>query len=239
MRLIPPISVMLLFSLLCGACSRSAEVRYRVSYTVDDNGISRSASGVWSSSTRPAVVPLVSRFETEFHGEAIPLTLPGRGVLLLMPLSKGTGGIYAGTMVRQMFNHLTTTDSSDLVGESAQVANMVGVSKTIRCEHYAIPQPSPEPKELITDHCLNFTFIADPKDQSTFRRIEVEEGRFADLEGVRLRSAAVTITRDPVTRGLDQLLTWLPAAEGYWAGRMVISSDHDHLLPSEIIYMRN
>lgn len=224
-------------ALLGGACSRSAEVRYRVSYTVNDNGITRSASGVWSNAVRPALVPLADQYESEFHGEAIPLRLPGKGVLLLMPIGQQGSEGDAVTMVRQLFSHRASVRDSDRVGNTAEVAEMIGQSRPIRCERYAIPQPRREPQETSGDVCLNFTFIADPRNKSTFRRIEVEDGRFAGLDGVRLHDARVTITRDPVTRGLEQLLPWLPVAQEYWTGRLRTDSDRE-FFDQEFIYMR-
>lgn len=232
----------LLFAMIApmalGACSRSAELRYRVSYTVDDNGVSRSASGVWSDTIRPALIPLATKFESEFHGEAIPLRLPGRGVLLLTPLGDRTGGIYASTAVRHMFAYKTSADSSDLVAQKRQMSNLVGASKPLRCERYAIPQPPLKPNELATEQCLDFMFLIDPNKQSTFGRISVADGYFTGLKGVRLKDARVTISRAPVSVGrLVTLLPWLPAAQAYWTKRLRSDRD-DKFLAEEIIYMK-
>jgi hypothetical protein len=229
----------MLVPMVLGACSSKAEIRYRISYTVDDNGVSRSASGVWSDTIRPAFIPLVTPYETEFSGEAIPLSLPRRGVLLLTPLGGyRTGGIYAGMAVRQMFAHRTSTRSSDLIGETAQMSKLVGLSKRLRCERYALPQLPPEPEEMVKDQCLDFTFIVDPKRQSTFSRISVVDGHFTGLKGVRLKDVPVTITRAPVTEGrLDQLLPWLPAAQAYWRNRLTSDGD-TKFFAQEIIHMK-
>ena len=137
-------AVPLVLALLCGACSRNAKVWYRVSYTLSDNGVSRSASGVWSSVVRPALIPLADKYQLEFHGEAIPLRLPGRGVLLLMPIGNQGSEGDADTMVRQLFSHRASAKDSDRVGNTADVADMVGDSRPTRCQRYAIPQPRRE-----------------------------------------------------------------------------------------------
>jgi hypothetical protein len=58
-------SLVVLMAMLCGACSRGAEVRYRVSYSVDDNGVTRSAAGVWSSTVRPSLLPLAEKYNSD------------------------------------------------------------------------------------------------------------------------------------------------------------------------------
>ena len=201
----------LFVSLLTTACSQSGEARYRVSYSVNDNGVTRSASGVWSSVVRTATIPLASKYTSEFHGEAIPLRLSRRGLLLLMPI--GDQGIEGGTMVRRLFSHRSSVVDSDRTGNTAAIGRLVGETRPIRCARYGTPQPTAEPREIPGEDCLNFMFFSDPDNPSTLRRIQIVDGQFNSLNGVRLTRATVTITTRPVTRRLVDLLRWLPSLQ--------------------------
>lgn len=226
----------LLLTLALQACSRGAEVRYRVSFDVNDNGVTQSASGVWSTAISPSALPLVSRYRSKFEGEAIPLVLPGRGILLVLPVGQPGEGD-AGGIVRLLFQHRAKARDSDRVRSTAEIARMVGQSRRMRCAHYAIPGSGLEPGEVFSNRCLAFLFTADPRDESALQRVRVVGGRFQGLPRVRITDARVTITRAPVTRGLVNLLPWLPSAEAYWSGQLV-SSDDIHL-GREIGYLRS
>jgi hypothetical protein len=163
--------------------------------------------------------------------------VPGRGVLLLLPIGDVGSPGDARTMVRRLFDHRASLPDDDIVGQTAQVADMIGQSRSIRCERYAIASSPPEPGEIIQDACLNFAFIKNPVNQSTFRRAAIVDGSFLHLAGVRLRAARVTITREPVTRRIDRILPWLPEAQAYWAHRLTTDEDRQ-FFDREIIYMK-
>lgn len=218
-----------------GWCSRGAEVRMRVSYKIDDNGIIRSGSGVWSKRIWAAVIPLTEKYNSEFRGEAIPIMLPGRGVLLLMPMGDQGSSGDVGTLLRHRFD---TSNGQNLVSNFTAIARMIGKSKTIPCGLYAIPQTPMEPNEIPVDHCLRFAFISDPNNASTFRRMTVVDGRFPDVKGLKLRDARITITSEPVSRGLEKLLPWIPTMQKYWMNH-VITDDDNAKHAFEMIFIRN
>jgi hypothetical protein len=220
-----------------GARQKQAEVRYRMSYTVDDHGVLRSASGVWSNAVSLALLPLAHKYRSEFFGEAIPLRFPGRGVLLLLPIAD-VGQDTAIGMIRNLFSHRAGASGDDRVSNTAEVAKMVGQSRAVRCARYGTPQPRLEPREVSFDTCLNFVFLKDPRAQGTLKRADVVAGSFKDLPGVQLAAVNVTITHEPVTRGIETLLPWLLSAQESWKSRVVSNETEENFLVREILNLR-
>ena len=76
-------------SLMSGACSNSAEVRYKVTVEVDDRGTARSGSSVMSFKLLKPTVALVSPYNAEFKGEAVAVDLGNRQVLFALLVQLG------------------------------------------------------------------------------------------------------------------------------------------------------
>lgn len=237
MKLRPLPLLAMLLPMASGACTPSAEVRYRVSYTVDDNGITRSSSGVWSNTVRKAAIPLADKYEYSFQGEAIPINLPRRGILLLMPIGQQNSDADAITLIRKLFSDMAIAGNDDSVGNTRAIAENVGKSRSIPCKNYKILKTMGDMGEIYNNLCLEFAFVTDPADPATFQHTTVRHGHFEGITGVRLRDAHVTVTRDPVTRGLEQVLPWIPKMQKYWNDRIITKSDRKkHAY--EMIYIR-
>jgi hypothetical protein len=74
-----------------------------------------------------------------------------------------------------------------------------------------------------------FVTFAIPNDPATARVVLPSEFPAVFGPGVRLRDAGIEMTNDPVTRGIEKKLTWLPHPE-YLSGRFACGPDEPHCL---------
>lgn len=202
----------LLLAGLAQACSfeteaqRRAEVRFRVDVAIDDGGVRRTGSGVWSFTLEKAAVPLVAPFNSRFEAEAIPIKRDDGGWLFVMPQHVDFGGSGA------KWPELAFDYSGEVRGSGprngpealSRLAVQKGLKATVSCLH--------DPDELrrmrggiLCPTVLEAERLEDPQ---SFKRLNTDPNS-EGFGGVRIDSLTITITDQPVTRQLNMMLPWL------------------------------
>ena len=186
-----------------------AKVRYRLDVTFSVNGTPFTGSAVQEvAAVRPfgadgqpapglsaqAVETLRSKRETySVAGQALVLPLPNRPTLLVL-MSEGGPGLYYDFLKRACGFQIGTDSLAEVVAYLS--------------DHFK------SPCSLKWEALPDVAGIKTPSDGSSLR--SVERRNELELEpvfgaGVRFVSAAVTPTTEPLTTGIQSLMTWLPA----------------------------
>ena len=204
-------------------CNRPAEVRYRVTVEVNDRGTIRSGSSVWSFALAKSMLPLASRYNARFRGDAVAVEIPGRGTLFALVDS-------AAMYPENLFGDRQRTEVkpprfSDRVEDLHNIKRMDGATATLNCANPA----------WIGIRCpklIRFRNINDPK---TLEIVDPEN--IAELfgNGVNLRKIVIEITNDSVTTGIDKILPWISDMTRY---RTDPSNPFTSTLPRDIVYLR-
>lgn len=189
-------------------CSRSAEVRYRVTLTVDDHGEERRGSSVWSQSLSEPTIALASTYDGQFAGEAVTVVLSG-GRALFATLRGGEGGeSMAGLLPEVAFGDIGRSLSGqppkfspDRIADLRDIASREGEMTTLNCAKYP-------------DRCPMLVTFADESDPASVRKVDPARLSEEFGPGVFLKAITVEITDDPVTTGIEQRLTWLKTHRG-------------------------
>jgi len=190
--------LLLVLSTVLAGCSPSARVRYRVTVEVDDHGLIRSGSGVWSFALREAWLPLVSAYDPHFLGEAFPVELPGRGTIFVLPLGRVAAGPVRQGFVEMYPEHLFEPEfpGNDRVSELRRIATEVGRSIQLSCsaeEKYTCPA------------LFRFKDITDPTSIQA-----LDSSNLGETFGpsVSLRRVVVQITNDNPSFGVKARLPY-------------------------------
>ncbi len=187
-------------ALTAGCGPSSAEVRYRVTVDIDDNGVTRSGSSVWSASVRRPTLALGSRYDSSFQGEAVAVELKdGRHAFAL--LVAGNGSDYAsavplilfGDATRQRHGQPRKFVPSDHVLDMQDVAARVGELARIDCRETPMSCPM-----LVT-----FADQHDPKSVMSL----VDEAGVSKDDRVVVTRIAVEITDAAVTDQIRPILS--------------------------------
>jgi hypothetical protein len=166
--------------------------RFRLSVEVDTPQGLRTGSSVYEASTwkTDAILPDEAKRASYLHGEAVAVDLGGGQTLFAL---LRTGAIHGG-MIGLSMTALDPAFNNDLVESAARIA----AGKGIRTSAVVAPKDYPV--------LVRFGDVKNPK--------SVEAVDAADLaksfgQGVKLRRITVTLTNDPVTKGIDKRLGWL------------------------------
>lgn len=199
----------LLATVLTGACaggSSSAAVRFQVDVVLNDAGVRRTGSGVWSFTLEKAAVPLVAPFNSRFEAEAIPIRRDDSGWLFVMPLNVDFGSS-AATWPELAFDYSgEVRRKGPRNGPEAlsRLAARKGLTATFSCIYNA--------DELRRTRggieCPTVLEAEQPADPQSFKRLNTDP----DSDGsdpVRIERLTITITDQPVTRRVDAMLPWL------------------------------
>ena len=204
-------------ALVVGACrvfKKEAEVHYRVTVAVDDNGTVRSGSSVWSWTLKEAGVALASPYDGKFQGEAVAVDLPGgRTLFAILRGMDGQTGM-AELMPERLFGDTGRVArgeprqfAPDRVADLRDVASRIGEVATLDCGEHP-------------DWCPMLVTFADESDPTSVRKVEPGNLAAQFGPGVRLQSITVELTDDPVTTGIEERLP-SPDDRGFfnWDGR--------------------
>jgi hypothetical protein len=205
------------------ACNQPVEVRYRITVEVNDRGTIRSGSSVWSFALAKSLLPLASKYNYRFRGEAVAVKIPGRGTLFALVDS---GAMYPenlfGDLRRPTIN---PPQFPDRVEDLRHIKRMDGATEALNCVN-------PAWIGIICPKLIRFRNIEDP------RTIKVVSPRnLAEYfgNGVSLRKITVRITNDSVTTGITKVLPWLNDMSRY---RTDPSNPFTSTLPRDIVYLR-
>lgn len=194
---------------LLSGCSRTAEVNYRVTVKIDDNGTLRSGSGVWSDKLTENNSPFDRGFDGEFRGEAIAVDFPGRPTLFVLPVGRrmdGTPSSYV-EWIKDIFRGRPAVDAQkDNLEIIREVARHKGWSYTFKCRGRL-----PRKEELLASpgYCPAFVTFGEKNTPASAISIDPMKLSFFG-QHVSVRQISVTITDDNVTTGIEQRLPWLP-----------------------------
>jgi len=198
----------LLFSALAiGGCGSSAEINYRIIVQVDDNGVSRTGSGVWQFKITENV-PLGGRSYTpRFRGEAIAVDLPGRGTLFVL----GQGPSADMSMVAEK---LFRKEAEAVAGPAAErhqlngaISKMVGQQKEVPCARLT----GEAGDRLPLSFCPFLVRFRNPRDPGSVEQVDIANLSSSFGPGVRMKTLLVQITDADVTTGIEARLPWLAA----------------------------
>ncbi len=188
----------------CGWLRGDAEVRYRVAVLVDDNGITRSGSSVWSRTLKKPTVALVSAYDGEFRGEAVAVDLPGGRTLFAILRGADAESGMAELLPERLFGDTGRVARGeprkfvpDRVADLRDIASRVGETATLDCTEHP-------------DWCPMLVTFADESNPASVKRVEPSNLAAQFGPGTRLWGITVEITDDPVTSGIEERLGWLP-----------------------------
>ena len=188
--------------MMLGACGNSAEIRYRVTVEVDDNGAHRSGSSVMSFTLSKPTVALASPYDAEFKGEAVAVDLGGEQVLFAL-LKDESGDLGTVPMLpEKVFADLTS--GSERVRNLRQIASNEGLVREL-------PRFGPrisDSREPFVQYPLlvRFRDLDQPESLEAVAPDALGQG-FGS--GVKLKRITVQITDDPVTNDIKKRLPWL------------------------------
>ena len=188
--------------MILGACGNSAEIRYKVTVEVDDNGAHRSGSSVMSFRVSKPTVALASPYDAKFRGEAVAVELGNRQVLFA--LLKDEDGLMSTVPMwpEQIFDELTT--GSERVRNIRQIASHEGLVREI--PRFG-PTISDSRKPFVQYPLLvRFQNLDRPESLEAVAPDALDQ---AFGPGVKLKRITLQITEDPVTEGIKTRLPWL------------------------------
>lgn len=193
-------------ALTAGCGPQSAEVRYRMTVDIDDNGVMRSGSSIWSASVRRPTLGLGSAYDSSFKGEAVAVELnDGRYAFAL--LVAGNGSDYAsavplvlfGDSARERHGRPRKFMPPDHILDMQEIAARVGEVAPIDCRETPAICPM-----LVT--------FANPQDPKSVVSLAGEAGGLKSNRIV-VTGISVEITRAPVTDRIRPILSRIGIAE--------------------------
>lgn len=192
----------------CGLLGGPAEVRYRVTVEVIDNGIVRSGSSVWSWQLNEADLPLATAYDGKLRGEAVAVDMSGgRTLFAILRGADGQSGM-AELLPERLFGDIgrasrgeETQFSPDRVADLRDIASREGEAATLDCAAHP-------------GWCPMLVSFADIDNPASVK--QVQPGNLAATfgPGVRLKAITVEITDDPVTSGIEKRLGWIRGHRG-------------------------
>jgi hypothetical protein len=185
------------------ACNRSAEVRYRVTVEVEDNGTLRSGSSVWAFRLTQG---LFGSLDPRFRGEAVAVDLPGRGTLFALVFGRTRNDLLGtdtlGMLPEHLLGDIGRVDRGesklhkDRIDDLSYIALQAGATATIDCAH----------PHRIWDDCPYLVRFRDPHDAKTVEPVDPKRLDLAFGKGVTLQRISIQITHDPVTTSIQARL---------------------------------
>jgi len=218
----------------------TAEVRYKVAVSVRDGNLLYTNSSVWSrGSTEYGLLQVIGipAGGQQFYAEAIPIELPGKGLLMMLPVGRGKpepDTLMASSLPFYAFElgqpSLDTT--LDLVRRAADLRT--GTSAPVFCDYRgalnieeaarASQKPGSE-NPINTSNttesnqpsrgCFIFAFMKDRRVSSTFRVTAPDSRGYIAEAGVRIHRVTVTITDEHATERITRYLPWLDSFVDY------------------------
>lgn len=216
--------------------SPTREVRYNVKVAVRDGSRVYSNSSVWSlKKTEYKLLQAIGLpfSDIVFRGEAVPVKIPGKGLILMLPLGVGGDSSVASSLVFDMFNirKLKTHSFDDLMQKAAALP--VGASRRIICDYGNVSQITTKtnkarvrgreaatgqninwpPQDYATPPmsrgCFVFAQTSNPRLARAFQTLEPNKAGRLGNTVFALDRLDVTITKKPVTHRIHRYLPWL------------------------------
>ena len=191
-------------------CSDSAEARYRVTVTVDDDGVRHSGSSVWSN--RLSAGGPATPYSGRFRGEAVTVDLGEKGKLFALLIGRTAEGELDKGAAQMMPERLFGDVGRAAQGESPlhksriedlrAIANCTGAERALECGG---------------DVCPLLVRFADIRDPGSVEEVNPRALPNAFGPGVSLHSIIVEITDEPFTAGVAENFPWW---DDYYSGSL-------------------
>lgn len=172
-----------------------AIVRYRLTLTLEVDGRTHEGSGVLqvTYAERSRILGANSSLTIKVEGEAVAIDLGSRGVLFAL-LHEGNG---------------------PRSGPEWVVPNAFGVTKGgLGSEAFPTIEALKGSIDLAPQYLPLMVRFRDAGDPKTVERVDPGDLATTLGAGVRLTRATLQITRDPITRGIQQRLPWIEQIRG-------------------------
>ena len=230
-----------LVALLAGCDGPSAEVHYRISVNIIDHGVVRNGSVVWRERISRPPIRLLTPFKSNFTGEAIPIALPGRGMVFILPTGPGPSNSAIWYLMTSHFIGRVPGLGLNNVEFMRGIAKYDGTTYKVACD-YRLTNVAGNPKRLSPEIeknggmdkralCPNIGFSAKPQIEDEFKLINYNELRRLTGEEHPIPAIEVTITKEPATRRIEELLPWLAVPhEQAKRGRSYTTNDEFHII---------
>jgi hypothetical protein len=189
-------------AMILGACSNSAEVRYKVTVEVDDNGTHRTGSSVMSFALSKPTVALVSPYDAKFRGEAVLVDLGGDRTLFALLVDEEGDGAGIRMLPERLFKDLSS--GSERVRNIKDIADNEGLVREVPRFWPAIS----DSREPMVQYPLLVRFRS-PDQPESIEAVAPDALDQAFGPGVRLKRITAEITDAPVTDGIKRHLPWL------------------------------
>lgn len=174
-----------------------AEVRFRVTVAVDDNGTVRSGSSVWSWMLSKPTLALASTYNGKFTGEAVAVELSNGRVLFALLKGSGANTNLSMLAERQFREYWIDGKMADRVENLRSIAKNVGQSKTLACEKWQ--EDDERDRSDFAFDCPMLVAFANANDPASVKHVDSNDLAAIFGEGKVLKSITVTITNDPVS----------------------------------------
>jgi hypothetical protein len=185
-------------------CSDSAEVRYRVTVTVDDNGVARTGSSVWS--VKLSEGGPVTSYNMRFRGEAVAVDLGERGRLFAVLIGRHPNGEFERAAIQMMPEALFGDVGRSFAGQSAvhasrvddirSIASRPGQMRVLDCQAGG------------AQICPLLVRFRDPADPASVEQVVPYDLASAFGFGVSLKTISIEITNDRVNIGIADTFPW-------------------------------
>lgn len=185
-----------------------ASLNFRVTLIVDEGGVERTGHGVWNvrlTENRPFDA---GTYHMQMRGEAIPIELPGKGLLVAVLRSRlpdgSPGSNDLGTIPETLFADRVKgqlgEDRFDRVKLLAAIASRPGLTQAVPLAESSRVAHVPEPV---------FLLFADGSRPGTATLVDPVDPAQTLGSQVQFKALQVEITDDPVTVGIGRLLPWI------------------------------
>lgn len=181
------------------SCSRSAEVRYKVSVELEEDGQTRSGSSIWSWRITKPTVALASPYNSEFHGEAVAVALAHHPTVFGLLVNSEADSHYAPLLVERLFGRGSQEARRsgrpyDRVEDVRDIASRVGERVVVDCRDLKA--------------CPMLVWFERADDPTSIQM--ADPAQFPNLDkGITLRSITIEITEDSSSQSISQTLPWL------------------------------
>lgn len=196
-------------AIFLNGCNRPADVGYRLTVTVDDNGVQRTGRGVWRVKTFPSATSDVTT--SKFFGETIPVEMGGKPTLFVAvvgrdefgnPTTNGDLQLYGshlfGVVAREVRGEKRNGLTPTPIDQKRELEGMIGQTATLDCEN---------PPTSVT-RCPFMVIFRDINDPTTVEVVEPTDLAKNYGAGVRMLPISVQLTDDPVTTGVTERFNW-------------------------------
>lgn len=182
------------------ACSRAAEVRYRVSVEIEEDGQARTGSSIWVWQIRRPTIALGSPYDTHFSGEAVVVPLQDHPTVFALLVNANADQHYGPLLVERLFGRGSqesrkTGRPYDRVADVNDIANRVGERIDLDCR--------------VPGTCPMLVWFGDPNDPTSIQSADSEQLPQVGSDKVFLRKISVEITSDDPKRSIFQAIPWL------------------------------